>query len=163
MSHPKARVSTSSFAIALLALLFSMAPLSKTLNAYGEERKWAVVVGINTYMKEVTPLRGAINDAEQFGRALIQYGGFDERNVFVLTSEMKKMTRLPSTMRKGISASAKGEDDRSQSRPAMSAALIAAAKGTKNEGETASPSPLDSSRGRGGTVRAFFDPAFMGV
>jgi len=57
--------------------------------------RWAVVVGINEYMKEVTPLHCAVNDAREFSRALVDKAGFDESRVFVLTSESRQGNRMP--------------------------------------------------------------------
>jgi tetratricopeptide (TPR) repeat protein len=57
-------------------------------------RKWAVVVGINDYMKEVTPLRCAINDAETFRKILTEKAGFADNDVILLTSGAKG-NRLP--------------------------------------------------------------------
>jgi tetratricopeptide (TPR) repeat protein len=57
-------------------------------------RKWAVVVGVNDYMKEVTPLRCAVNDAETFRKVLIEKAGFAENDVFLLTSNAKG-NRIP--------------------------------------------------------------------
>jgi hypothetical protein len=51
--------------------------------------KWAVIVGINDYLKEVTPLHCAIDDAKEFKKALIDKAGFSESNVFLLTSDLK--------------------------------------------------------------------------
>jgi hypothetical protein len=57
-------------------------------------RKWAVIVGIDKYMKEVTPLRCATNDAREFSKALVESQGFEEDDVFLLTSDQSG-NRLP--------------------------------------------------------------------
>jgi len=59
-----------------------------------EGEKWAVVIGIDTYTKEITPLRCAGNDAREFRKTLIQSAKFKEDNIFLLTSDQQG-NRLP--------------------------------------------------------------------
>ncbi|MHC9541254.1 MAG: tetratricopeptide repeat protein [Vulcanimicrobiota bacterium] len=80
--------------ILALAALFIVMPLQAAF-AVKTGSKWAVVVGINEYLKEVTPLQCADNDAESFRKVLIERAGFDENNVFLLTSKSKRGNRVP--------------------------------------------------------------------
>jgi hypothetical protein len=59
-------------------------------------RRWAVVVGIDHYMNEVTPLSCAEADALRFSKALVESSGFDEKNVFTLLSSAKG-NQIPTT------------------------------------------------------------------
>jgi len=79
--------------IACIAFLAGMAGHSSICKKTG--CRWAVLVGINEYMKEVTPLHCAVNDARELSRALIANAGFDESRVFVLTSESRQGNRMP--------------------------------------------------------------------
>lgn len=60
-----------------------------------QERRWAVVVGINDYLKEVTPLKCAVRDAETFKKTLVERAGFAENDVFLLTSKSTKGNKVP--------------------------------------------------------------------
>ncbi len=80
--------------IILTALITSTLPGSPGANSAQSGRRWAIVVGINNYQKEVTPLRCAVEDAREFGKALVESAGFDEGDVFLLTSDQKG-NRLP--------------------------------------------------------------------
>jgi len=77
---------------ALLFLFVSSLPVK---GVAGKARRWAVVVGINSYQKDVTPLRCAVNDAQEFKKALVDSAGFDEDDIFLLTSDQTKGTRMP--------------------------------------------------------------------
>lgn len=81
-------------AASFLLILTVVITGSIDVDAKGGGRKWAVVVGINEYMKEVTPLRCAINDADKFRKALIEKAGFAENDVYLLTSGSKG-NRIP--------------------------------------------------------------------
>lgn len=62
-----------------------------------EGRRWALVVGIDNYMYDVTPLRCAVSDAVNFRQALIDAAGFDQDDVFLLAST-EKGNRLPTKL-----------------------------------------------------------------
>jgi hypothetical protein len=47
-----------------------------------EEKRWALIVGVNSF-----GLQGAVNDARALKNALIQYAGFDKKNITLLTSD----------------------------------------------------------------------------
>lgn len=67
-------------------ILFCMLLQSRGASA-ATEKKWAVVIGINSYMKEIAPLRCAVSDAKTFRDTLIRYCGFHDENIFLLTSD----------------------------------------------------------------------------
>jgi uncharacterized caspase-like protein len=47
-------------------------------SAKGESHSWAVAVGIDRYMKEITPLKCSVSDAKGFKEALIESLGFKD-------------------------------------------------------------------------------------
>jgi uncharacterized caspase-like protein len=76
------------------ALLLALA-LSLDAAAAKEARTWAVVVGIDEYLKEVSPLNCAVNDAENFKKAIMEKAGLAESNIFLLTTRSKSGNRVP--------------------------------------------------------------------
>jgi|GEM_PF-1140854 len=64
--------------------LFAISLLCGTAEA--GERRWAVIVGIDDYLKDVTPLHCAVNDAETLRRTLIEKSEFRDGDIFLLTS-----------------------------------------------------------------------------
>ncbi|MGV8122064.1 MAG: ankyrin repeat domain-containing protein [Candidatus Xenobiia bacterium LiM19] len=81
------------FAVIVRIIVFSMALMTAlytgSSGAQGAQsgRRWALVVGINDYKKEVTPLRCAVQDAQVFRKVLVESAGFDDGDVFLLTSD----------------------------------------------------------------------------
>ena len=80
------------FLIITTIVLFCIPPA--TLEAKTKGRRWGLVVGINTYMYDVTPLQCAVSDAEAFRQALIDAADFDVDDIFLLTSTQKG-SRMP--------------------------------------------------------------------
>ncbi len=74
------------FACLFAVLLVCLIPAQGTGAAESKARRWAVIVGVNDYLNEVTPLRCAVNDAEKFRDALIESARFNEKDIFLLTS-----------------------------------------------------------------------------
>ncbi|MHC9541255.1 MAG: tetratricopeptide repeat protein [Vulcanimicrobiota bacterium] len=74
------------FLLIIAAFLIECVLLCGIAEAERGERRWAVIVGINEYMKEVTPLHCAVNDALTFRTVLVEKAGFKESDVFLLTS-----------------------------------------------------------------------------
>jgi len=81
-------------AVLSLAVMTSLLQGAAEVQAANSGRRWALVVGINSYQKEVTPLRCAVQDARQFSKALVDSAGFAPDDIFVLTSDQKG-NRLP--------------------------------------------------------------------
>jgi formylglycine-generating enzyme required for sulfatase activity/regulator of sirC expression with transglutaminase-like and TPR domain len=53
-------------------------------------KRWALIIGVDKYDDEnITPLKGATNDANALAAALRDHAGFDENQVIVLTNEQK--------------------------------------------------------------------------
>ena len=50
--------------------------------------KYALLVGINDYQGDISPLRYCVADVEAFAQALIETVGFKSDNVYLMTSPM---------------------------------------------------------------------------
>ncbi|HXQ71166.1 MAG TPA: WG repeat-containing protein [Pyrinomonadaceae bacterium] len=96
--------------LVLAALVISLAPLThelvraqKTDKALSHppvkawpsnDKRWALIIGIDNYDDEnITPLRGATNDANVLAQVLEENAGFDENQVIVLTNEQEASKR----------------------------------------------------------------------
>jgi hypothetical protein len=80
----------SGHVVPLLVTLLLFGALFMVINplfSAPQGRRWAVVVGINKYQKEVSPLRCAMTDAQAFKKALIDTAGFKEDDIFLLTND----------------------------------------------------------------------------
>lgn len=76
-----------------LSAIILIAPLILSVRAPGEEHKgqtWAICAGINDYMKNVTPLHCAVNDARETGKALTEACGFKKENLVLLTTDQRE-------------------------------------------------------------------------
>lgn len=80
---------TAYAALFLLAAAVVVTLISSAPAASASEKRWAVVIGINNYLKEITPLTCAVNDAKAFKETISLYGGFQEDNIFLLTSDAR--------------------------------------------------------------------------
>lgn len=52
-----------------------------------KEKRWALIVGIDEYEKDISTLKGAVNDAKALKNLLINYAGFPENQIILLTSD----------------------------------------------------------------------------
>jgi hypothetical protein len=80
-------------ACACLIVLMAAALLMLSGRAAGDERSgqmWAICTGINDYMKNVTALHCAVNDAREIGKALTEAGGFNKENLILLTTDQRE-------------------------------------------------------------------------
>ena len=50
--------------------------------------KYALLVGINDYRGDISPLRYCVADVEAFSQALVEVAGFAEERVYLMTSQM---------------------------------------------------------------------------
>lgn len=63
-------------------------PEIKTLPA--QAKRFALIIGVDRYDDEnITPLKGATNDANELATALKDHAGFNENQIIVLTNEQK--------------------------------------------------------------------------
>lgn len=52
-----------------------------------KEKRWALIVGIDDYEKDISTLKGAVNDAKALKNVLVNYAGFPESQIILLTSD----------------------------------------------------------------------------
>ena len=71
-----------------LSLLFFIACLVLVNTGYTAE-KWALLVGINNYQYDVSPLRYCVADVEAFRQALVNVAGFKPKKAILMTDEMQ--------------------------------------------------------------------------
>ncbi len=89
------RLSALRVFILVIVMLFMLLVILPVKGVTEKGRRWAIIVGINNYQKDVTPLHCAVNDAQEFKKALMASAGFDEDDIFLLTSDQTKGTRIP--------------------------------------------------------------------
>ena len=51
--------------------------------------KWALLVGINNYQYDISPLRYCVADVKAFRQALVNVAGFKSEKVILMTDEMQ--------------------------------------------------------------------------
>ena len=76
--------------------------------------KWALLVGINNYPNDISPLRYCVADVEAFRQALVNVAGFKEDKIFLMTDQMRgqmEPTNINVIMRLDILASRIKADD----------------------------------------------------
>jgi len=93
--------------VAILAVLMSLvilAPIAPPAEAQTGDRgmqlkptvgkwpisakRWAIVIGIDEYRnRQISKLEGAANDARELAKALVEYAGFPQEQVILLTSD----------------------------------------------------------------------------
>ena len=69
--------------------------------------KWALLIGINNYPNDISPLRYCVADVEAFRQALVNMAGFKEDKIFLMTDQMTDQmepTNINVIMRLGILA-----------------------------------------------------------
>lgn len=97
----------------LLALLATLAPLpvpntgaqaqdrsrllahSEVKTLPSKEKRWALIVGIDEYKKDVSSLKGAVNDARALKDVLVKYAGFPASQVVLLTTDATDPDQVP--------------------------------------------------------------------
>ena len=59
-----------------------------------EVHRWALLIGVNNYTY-AHELHYCVSDAKELQKALLKYGGYDEKHMVVLLDEAKEMDRMP--------------------------------------------------------------------
>lgn len=80
------------FAVSLMLVAFEFRPL---LPAAPEEIRWALLVGIDKYENDISPLRFSVADVKEVRRALVENAGFPPDNVFLMTSDTPSGINVP--------------------------------------------------------------------
>src|SRR6266403_2261289 len=50
-------------------------------------KRWALIIGVNDYEKDISPLRGSVNDAKALKEVLIRYAGFPANQITMMTTD----------------------------------------------------------------------------
>jgi formylglycine-generating enzyme required for sulfatase activity len=80
------------FAVSLMLVAFEFRP---PLRAAAEGTKWALLVGIDKYENDISPLRFSVADVKEVRRALVENAGFPPDNVFLMTSDAPGGINVP--------------------------------------------------------------------
>jgi hypothetical protein len=60
-----------------------------------KEKRWALIVGIDEYKNDVSTLKGAVNDAKALKNVLVNYAGFPESQIILLTTDSAEQDKRP--------------------------------------------------------------------
>ncbi len=52
-----------------------------------KEKRWALIIGVDTYQKDISPLYGTVNDARALRDVLIKYAGFAGERIILMTTD----------------------------------------------------------------------------
>ena len=84
------------------------------LSSLATAEKYALLVGINDYPNDISPLRYCVADVVAFRDALVNVAGFEKDNVYLMTDQMDgqmQPTNINVIMRLGILAKQIKADD----------------------------------------------------
>lgn len=59
------------------------------------EKRWALIIGVDTYEKDLTPLSGSVNDAKALRDVLINTAGFPVKQVILMTTDSTDKDLIP--------------------------------------------------------------------
>lgn len=60
-----------------------------------KEKRWALIIGVDTYQKDISPLYGTVNDARALREVLINYAGFTDERIILMTTDSKDADLIP--------------------------------------------------------------------
>jgi uncharacterized caspase-like protein len=52
-----------------------------------KEKRWALIIGVDAYQKDISPLYGTVNDAKALRDVLIKYAGFADERIILMTTD----------------------------------------------------------------------------
>jgi hypothetical protein len=58
-------------------------------------KRWALIIGVDNYEKDITPLYGSVNDAKALKEVLIKYAGFPANQVILMTTDAANRDLIP--------------------------------------------------------------------
>jgi tetratricopeptide (TPR) repeat protein len=58
-------------------------------------KRWALIIGVNNYEKDISPLQGSVNDAKALKYVLVRYAGFPENQIVLMTTDTTDADLLP--------------------------------------------------------------------
>ena len=67
-------------------------PISKLPAA---EKRWALIIGVDAYQKDISPLYGTVNDAKALRDVLIKSAGFTDERIILMTTDSSDSDLLP--------------------------------------------------------------------
>lgn len=56
-------------------------------NLPSKDKRWALIIGVDNYEKDISPLYGTVNDARALKDVLINYAGFPESQIILMTTD----------------------------------------------------------------------------
>ncbi len=59
------------------------------------DKRWALIIGVDSYHKDISPLYGSVNDAKALKEVLVRYAGFQESHAILLTTDATDSDLLP--------------------------------------------------------------------
>lgn len=60
-----------------------------------KEKRWALIIGVDTYQKDISPLYGTVNDAKALRDVLIKYAGFTNERIILMTTDSNDSDLIP--------------------------------------------------------------------
>jgi uncharacterized caspase-like protein len=60
-----------------------------------KEKRWALIIGADTYQKDISPLYGTVNDAKGLHDVLIKYAGFADEQIILMTTDSSDPDLVP--------------------------------------------------------------------
>ena len=60
-----------------------------------KEKRWALIVGIDEYLNDVSTLKGSVNDAKALKNVLVNNAGFPENQIVLLTTDSFEQDKRP--------------------------------------------------------------------
>lgn len=95
------RLSAAWLVVTLLMCLTPAAQESRGANLRtvsdlpGREKRWALIIGVDSYHKDISPLYGSVNDAKALKDVLVKYAGFPESQIILMTTDASDTDLLP--------------------------------------------------------------------
>lgn len=60
-----------------------------------KEKRWALIIGVDSYQKDISPLYGTVNDARALRETLIKYAGFADERIILMTTDSSDSDLIP--------------------------------------------------------------------
>lgn len=60
-----------------------------------KEKRWALIIGVDNYPRDITPLLGTVNDAKALRDALVKHAGFPAHQIILMTTDAADPDLLP--------------------------------------------------------------------
>jgi hypothetical protein len=61
----------------------------------GKDKRWALIIGVDNYHRDIAPLYGSVNDARALKDTLVRYAGFPESQVILMTTDAADAELIP--------------------------------------------------------------------